>query len=142
MTVNVKSISHIAKVHDIADMLLSCKHMSFPVLDDKGYSGIINRIDLVQLFLHPEIFQMEGEEPIAEVLKFHRIHTDKLHEEEQKIVTEIKQREGNENQFIHLLPYTNRSSIALPDTFSLHRAYLLLRYFDKWLDLKDGLFSL
>ena len=101
--------------------------MSFPVLDDKGYFGIINRVDLVQLMLHPELFQLEGEEPTEDVIKFHKIHTDKLHEDEERILRDVKETEGNENQVLHLIPYTNRSSIALPDTFSLHRAYLLLR---------------
>ena len=60
--------------------------MSFPVLDDKGYFGIINRVDLVQLMLHPELFQLEGEEPTEDIIKFHKIHTDKLHEDEERIL--------------------------------------------------------
>ena len=67
MTKEVKVVQHISEVPGIAKLLQTCQHMSFPVCDEKGYCGIINRIDLVQLLLHPEIFQIWDQKLILKV---------------------------------------------------------------------------
>jgi chloride channel 7 len=125
MTRDVKIIRSVETVKTIAELLLSNRHMSFPVVDDKGFCGVINRIDLTNLLQYPEVFRKRTDPPPDELIKYHSIHTDKIPEEENDILHAAKN--TDENLYIHLLPYTNRSSVALPDNFSLHRAYLLLR---------------
>jgi hypothetical protein len=82
---------------------------------------------LSNVYIFDPLILLKTETKTETILKFHRIHSDKLHEEEPKILTETAGTDCNHDKIIHLLPYTNRSSVALPETFSLHRAYLLLR---------------
>ena len=114
--------------------------MSFPVVDDKGFCGVINRIDLTNLLQYPEVFRKRTDPPPDELIKYHSIHTDKdrfdnlyhicinyaaycmhnmlswvfkpskIPEEENDILHAAKN--TDENLFIHLLPYTNRSSVG------------------------------
>lgn len=51
--------------------------MSFPVVDDKGFCGVINRIDLTNLLQYPEVFRKRTDPPPDELIKYHSIHTDK-----------------------------------------------------------------
>jgi len=125
MTRSVTTLNQKVNVSDLASSLKGNKHMSFPVLDDKGYCGTINRIDLIQLLQHRELFQLPDEPQRTDVLKFHSVHTDKVHDDEDLILDSAIEHGSEKN--LYILPYTNRSSIALPDSFSLHRAYLLLR---------------
>ena len=60
-----------------AELLLSNRHMSFPVVDDKGFCGVINRIDLTNLLQYPEVFRKRTDPPPDELIKYHSIHTDK-----------------------------------------------------------------
>jgi CBS domain-containing protein len=60
MTRTVTNLNQRVNVSDLASSLKGNKHMSFPVLDDKGYCGTINRIDLIQLLQHRELFQLPG----------------------------------------------------------------------------------
>ena len=50
--------------------------MSFPVVDDKGFCGVINRIDLTNLLQYPEVFRKRTDPPPDELIKYHSIHTD------------------------------------------------------------------
>lgn len=62
-----------------AELLLSNRHMSFPVVDDRGFCGVINRIDLTNLLQFPEQFRKKDDPPNEEqIVKFHAVHTDKV----------------------------------------------------------------
>lgn len=62
-----------------AELLLSNRHMSFPVVDDRGFCGVINRIDLTNLLQFPEQFRKLNDPPNEEeIIKFHAVHTDKV----------------------------------------------------------------
>ena len=53
--------------------------MSFPVVDDRGFCGVINRIDLTNLLQFPEQFRKKEDPPNDEqIVKFHAVHTDKV----------------------------------------------------------------
>ena len=47
------------------------------MVDDKGFCGVINRIDLTNLLQYPEVFRKRTDPPPDELIKYHSIHTDK-----------------------------------------------------------------
>lgn len=49
------------------------------MVDDRGFCGVINRIDLTNLLQFPEQFRKLNDPPNEEeIIKFHAVHTDKV----------------------------------------------------------------
>ncbi|XP_048253453.1 chloride channel protein C-like [Haliotis rufescens] len=137
MSTPVVRVHQVESVFVIADLLLTTTHGGYPVvkMDRHGqeiFYGLITRLELIVLLMHEEMFQGNDEaEPHEEVklVNYEKLMLEKL--SNPKVTFDTLQKYINEEdykqRYINLSPYINQSSFTVPEKFSLHRTYIVLR---------------
>nr|XP_039274350.1 chloride transport protein 6-like [Styela clava] len=143
MTKSVKTLTPVEPVEHVCHLLLETEHGGFPVCkppmsNSSGapvYYGIITRLELLMLLQNSDIFVNTSKEIAADnrgvksQLDYQKVHIDRLLNGKQVYqVLEKYLKDGNmADMSIDLTPYLNRSCPTIPDTFSLHRTYIIFR---------------
>nr|XP_009858717.1 chloride channel protein C-like [Ciona intestinalis] len=134
MTKNTVVVHPVEKVGRLCKLLLSTTHGGFPVIKDTSQGpvlcGLITRLELCMLLQHNEIFVDSPDGSTAgQALHYQTIHVDRLlrSKETYKRIENIFKHETEREQYLDLSPYYNQSCVSLPETFSLHRTYIIFR---------------
>ena len=135
MTRGVLSIRVLAPASSIRDMLLSCQHQVFAVVNSNNeFLGSIARASLEVLLQTPSVYgtATEGSKIVLEYSQMANEWSGEAPSENpaSRFIDRSSQNHGFEmipSAMIDLEPYLNSSAYCLPEVFSLKQAYNLFR---------------
>lgn len=128
-------------VSGLARLLIDTTHGGYPMVpavgsmqEENKFLGIITRIELEILLLNEQLFETGEAEPDLEpevnpldYQKLQLIEKVKDANRLEELVESYAENPMYDNIYINLGPYVNHSAASIPESFSLHRTYIIFR---------------
>ncbi|XP_063710282.1 chloride channel protein C-like isoform X2 [Symsagittifera roscoffensis] len=116
----------------LSRLLMTTGHGGFPVvgMDGRTFRGTITKNEIMVLIRTPDLYEDRKKVSYATLSRNPNVSYNKLkrnRSEKASTITQLYRTSSCSNKYINLLPYINQSAPCVQESFSLHRAYIIVR---------------